>query len=696
MNLLQIQSGYYFAGLLFAVLAFYQYGKKFSDRNESLLTAVCGVTAVWALLCAMAPFFHPRIYYLVQAVEIIRSIVTYVLLFSTLGLIKKPKNFLKENIGILILVGVCVLSVVPLATMMVSYVGSWGQLMDAGGKRPAGPYSSVNYQTWLMVLAIAGLVLLEQVLRNAKVNHRWHLKYLGIGLGAILCYDTYMYTNAILRGEVNPALWSVRGYIYALCAVLIGFTLSRIRAQPLHVNFSRKIVFHSSMLLLAGAYLLLMSVADFLLRTYASSWGEVQEVFFWGVAVLTLLVLFLSGRFRSYIRYYVTRNLFASKYDYREEWIRISKALTLSNVDNSLPERVVIALADCVDSTGGGIWLLKDNLVYEQEAQVGFEWVTDSKIKKGDLFAAHLELRNWVINLNEPLEDAVNLPSWLKDRTKYWLVIPLVVEEKLLGLVVLRQPRAKHALNWEDFDLLKAASSQAASYIGLMLATEALSEAKQFSAFNQMSAFVVHDLKTLNSQLSLMVANSARHKNNPSFIEDMIQTSAHVAKKLNTLLLHLKDRSGEFKVNKMAVNIEGVVAAVVASKQKERTNIGFQVEASAGKVEAIEDELATALGHLIQNAIDATQVDGKVEVRLTRQGSNVVIAIKDDGVGMSEEFIRKKLFRPFESTKGLAGMGVGTYQSRELIRRLGGDIEVKSLEGTGTEFLVILPVVQNN
>jgi signal transduction histidine kinase len=104
--------------------------------------------------------------------------------------------------------------------------------------------------------------------------------------------------------------------------------------------------------------------------------------------------------------------------------------------------------------------------------------------------------------------------------------------------------------------------------------------------------------------------------------------------------------------------------------------------------------LATALGHLIQNAQEATPAEGFVRVRLEREDEHAIVAIQDTGCGMDERFIQQRLFRPFDTTKGRAGMGIGAYESRELIRRQGGDVEVRSLPEQGSVFRVRLPLVQ--
>jgi signal transduction histidine kinase len=101
------------------------------------------------------------------------------------------------------------------------------------------------------------------------------------------------------------------------------------------------------------------------------------------------------------------------------------------------------------------------------------------------------------------------------------------------------------------------------------------------------------------------------------------------------------------------------------------------------------------IGHVVQNAQEATRRDGRVEVLLVHKDGEAVIEVRDDGVGMDEAFVRERLFKPFDSTKGLAGMGIGAYECREFIRSIGGRIEVTSAPGAGTAFRMIVPLAES-
>jgi putative PEP-CTERM system histidine kinase len=199
----------------------------------------------------------------------------------------------------------------------------------------------------------------------------------------------------------------------------------------------------------------------------------------------------------------------------------------------------------------------------------------------------------------------------------------------------------------------------------------------------------VHDLKNLVSQLSLLVLNAQRHRGNPAFQADMLETLDHAVEKMRLMLQRLAQapQAGAAVPLRLDQLLERMVRARAGLAPRPR----LAGAAPGLSVLADRDSLERVLGHLLQNAVEATAPDGSVTLRLLRQGEAAVLELRDSGAGMSAEFIRERLFRPFDSTKA-SGMGVGAFESREYIRSLGGQLEVHSRPGGGTTFRIILPL----
>ena len=246
-------------------------------------------------------------------------------------------------------------------------------------------------------------------------------------------------------------------------------------------------------------------------------------------------------------------------------------------------------------------------------------------------------------------------------------------------------------INWEDRDLLKTAGQQAASHLAQHQVDQALMQSRQFEAFNRLSAYIVHDLKNILAQQSLIVANAEKHKHNPEFVDDVIATVKNSVDRMTGLMAQM--RSGERGSNAKVVDLGELLAKVVDGAKVRQPEAGLECVVDEVLVFSDSEQLATVFGHMIQNAQDATEKTGRVLVRIKPEDNHVTVDVEDTGIGMEPDFVRDRLFKPFDSTKGLTGMGVGAFESREYIRSLDGDISVVSVPGEGSTFRIVLPRV---
>jgi len=225
----------------------------------------------------------------------------------------------------------------------------------------------------------------------------------------------------------------------------------------------------------------------------------------------------------------------------------------------------------------------------------------------------------------------------------------------------------------------------------LMEASESLTHARQFEAYNRLSAFVVHDLKNLVAQLSLVVMNAEKHRDNPDFIDDAIDTMANSVDKMNRLLAQL--RKGDIEaVNEKKVRLQELLASVVEQQKNQRPVPDIIAAAEDINLLVNKDKLVAVLGHLLQNAQDATEDSGWVKINLYKTDNQAIIELEDNGRGMDAQFVRDRLFKPFDTTKGNAGMGIGVFEARQFVEQQGGRIAVQSQLGQGTKFTLKLPL----
>ncbi len=543
-----------------------------------------------------------------------------------------------------------------------------------------------------LVMALCGLVLVEQLYRNAANDRRWNAKPLCLGLIVMFGFDLYQFAEGMLLRQRDMQAAQLRPIVAALGVPLLVIGLGRGAALLASMQMSRSLVFHSATLLLSGLYLLLVAGLGYWVRFTGGQWGATLQLLLLVGALVLLAVFLLSGAVRAKLRVWVSKTFFRYRYDYREEWLRFTAALASRDASVSLGESVVRALAALVESPAGGLWQRRgDDPVLVQTAHWNFDRAALSVEMSGCVEDS--AQRGWVVDLNDwrQAKDQAGPPppDWLLQEDSAWLMIPLLVADGLHGVVVLCQPRAEIALNWEVRDLLKTASSQAAGTLAMLEASEQLLEARKFEAFNRMSAFVVHDLKNIVTQLSLMMKNAERHGDNPEFRRDMNDTVNHALEKMRQLMLQLREGNRPTGVSS-GVSLQAIARRLQASVEQRGRELQLSLQADV-QTRGVEERVERVIGHAVQNALDASSDETPVRLTLDVLASYARVRVTDQGVGMSSEFVRERLFKPFQTTKK-QGMGIGAFESLQYVRELGGKMEVQSEPDRGTCITFLLPL----
>ena len=562
-----------------------------------------------------------------------------------------------------------------------------------------------------LTIAAGSLVLVHNLYGQAAPDSRWGIRLPMIALAGMWVYDLHLYTVAYLtRGPVDD-LFAMRGAILAMLVPL--FALASRRTSDWRMQLSRAATFQSLSVMAILGYLILMMSATRALEIVGGNWvriGQIGLVFGMTVAAIILLP---SGRLRAWLTVMLAKHFFEHRYDYRAEWLRFTR--TVGNVavadgegvdagarrdPASLGERIVKALADVAEAPGGLLFVPDGAGRFAFAAR--WQWihdVPDGSAGDGELIrflesTAHVvdfgSIRGGVLKMHGA---SARLPGWMQGLHTAWAGVPLLHNDRLVGFVILENPQIRRPLDWEDFDLFRTAGIQAASFLAEARSQEALADAQRFDEFNRRFAFIMHDIKNLVSQLSLVARNAERHAHNPEFREDMIATLQASVKKMNDLLARLNRGNAREAEEPRATAIAHVAASVAEVK-----NRVHPVACSGGQgIAAIADpvRLEQALAHLVQNAIDASPAGVPVRISCWEQGGEAAIEIADRGSGMSADFIRGRLFQPFASTKE-SGFGVGAYEARTLVSAMGGRIEVASREGEGSRFTVFLPLAETH
>lgn len=573
-------------------------------------------------------------------------------------------------------------------------LGASGLLVLAGPVGMPWPFQWTGLA--FLVLSVLVLMLLEQLLRGMPEEAQWGAKPIGVALLALFGFDVYMYSGVALFGGLDGDVYAMRGYVEAVAVPLIWLSLARGDGWIARLRLSQNAAFHSAALLISGAYLIFVASVGYYVRFFGGEWGRALQQGMVFMALVVLVGLALSGSVRARLRVFLSKNFFRYRYDYRDEWLKFTHALSAQGTPQGVGQQVIQGLADLVESPAGGLWIWEAaSSSYGQIAHWNMPPIAQAQAGDGALVQV-MRSQGLVVNLAEWRDDARRYggsepPAWLAGLERAWLVVPLRNGDELIGFVVLLQPRTPFELNWEVYDLLKTAGRQAASFLAQVMATEALLEARKFDAFNRMSAFVVHDLKNIVTQLSLMMKNAKRLHDNPEFRQDMLMTVENSLEKMRQLMAQLREgaNASEGNVGVDLAHVSRQLQQLAAAQGRELALRSMPPLRARGGSQRLE----RVIGHWVQNAIDATTPGQAVWMDLTRLGSFARLVVGDAGKGMSAAFVRDELFRPFRSSKG-DGMGIGAYECQQYLQELGGKILVHSEPGQGTQVEMLLPLLE--
>lgn len=649
-----------------------------SDRLAAILAAT--LTGIW---CALAAALEPRAP-VVALAETARNLALVFLLFRLFG-----NDGRDESIRV---VRPVVFSLGFVTLLQPALLGLSLRPTVSPGAADLIFRSAALLQ---MLAAIGALMLLHNLYAGASTTSRLLLRWSAAALVGIWAFDLNLFTIAYMSDKVPAILLAMRGLITGLLVGLLAVG-SNSAAAGLQFSPSRAVTFQTLSLLVIGAYLLVMLFVVQSLPVMGGDFGRIAQVGFLLIASVAAAVWLPSRSTRGWLRVTAAKHLFRHRYDYRNEWLRFTRTIgRASPGGESLQERAIRAMADITDSPAG--LLLTPNEEAELELVARWNWAQAEvpAVAAKHQLSGFLEQEGYIVDLDELRGgerahfELENVPQWLLDEARAWALVPLLHFDRLVGVVVLARPGIGRKLDWEDFDMLRVVGQQLASYLAEQTGQRALMEASRFDEFNRRIAFVMHDIKNLASQLSLLARNAEKHADNPDFRADMLVTLRNSADKLNALLARL-GRYGGGEVHKRAtLDLQELAQGLVA-----RFGTVHPVRLVRDKtclVQADAEALEQALVHLLQNAIDASEAENPVSIDVGQDRQHGCIEIADSGVGMSAGFVRDGLFKPFVSSKN-GGFGIGAFEARELIRAMGGRLGVESREGIGTRFIISLPL----
>lgn len=419
-----------------------------------------------------------------------------------------------------------------------------------------------------LLFCIGALVLVHNLYAGGAQQSRHALRWPAAALATLWLYDLNLYTIAYLAHSYPLVLLDLRGLALLVAIALLGYgtmqSRTALRFQP-----SRSFAFRSFSLAVIGGYLVVMVLIAQTLAYAGNDFARLLQIAFVLASSVAALALLPSKALRGWLRVKVAKNLFQHRYDYRAEWMRFTDTIGRAGTQASpLPERAVQAVADITDSASGLLLTPREEGGLAIAARWNWPQIEVPAPAMDAIGLRFFEESHFILDLDDiragrtQAVPSAALPAWLVDDESAWALVPLLHYERLLGIVVLSRPPVARMLDWEDFDLLRVIGRQLASYLAEQSSQDALGEAQRFDEFNRRIAFVMHDIKNLASQLSLLARNAEKHADKAEFRADMILTLRNSTDKLQGLLNRLGRYGAHSPGQQGLVEMDQVLARV--------------------------------------------------------------------------------------------------------------------------------------
>ena len=448
-------------------------------------------------------------------------------------------------------------------------------------------------------IGIAGLLATENLLRNADPEARHRIWPLCLALGATFAFELFLYADRLMMPGASPIAAAGRGLVGLFAVPLLAVAMARNRDWRIDIHVSRTLVLHTAALVASGVFCMSLAAAGLLVRELGGAWGPEFELLTLVGSAVVLVAVMGSRDLRIHLKRFVSRHFYSHRFDYRTEWLRFVETVSQPGAKgDSLQIRVVRALAQIVDSPAGSLWCSQDGRGFIPQAAWNLAIERGLKLPAGACVSRRFPRR-----LLDPGAAGGGGRSLAVRPGRAWVAIPLAHGDALIAFVLLAPPPNGYRLDWETFDLLRAAGRQAASYLAEERSTRALVDSRALNEFSKRFAFVVHDFKNLASQLGMVVANARRHMDNPEFRSDMLETLESSVARMNRLLEQM--RAGSRQTPPQIIEPDAVIADMAQELSALGISIQTRLDAGDCKVAIDRDQFRSILSHLINNAREA-------------------------------------------------------------------------------------------
>jgi len=541
----------------------------------------------------------------------------------------------------------------------------------------------------LLVYLVIALINLEFTFIHATHSSRWKIKFELLGAGAFLAVLAIYYSQGLLFRTINMQLFPTRSVVLLVSLAMIAYSRLK-RGSGVKVYVSQQMACRSAVLLAVGLYIIGFGLAGEGMKYFGDGFQRAMILAAVFLAGLGLFVILLSETVKRKVKVFINKNFYQNKYDYRNQWLQFTEHLSSSQTSEELLRSIVSEFCDTFGMGTGALFVLnQERDTYQQMIGVAMD-ADGFTFSASDPAIESMVGSRWIVDLRDNFSVTEN------DRNRAFFkgkdacfIIPLFMNEIVDGFIILGRPlSANEIYGCEDFDLMRTLAKQAASALMNLRLSDQLACSRELAAIGKVSTFVMHDLKNLVSAVSLLLENAQEHITVPEFQNDLLMSLSNTIVKMRTIISRLKHLPEKSSLQLAPVDLLQIArdaAAMVSGRKLEV--IGTSVFADVDR-----EELQKVALNLMLNAVEASEANAPVTVEV---GGDEVpyFRVKDEGCGISPAFLQHVMFTPFVSTKK-TGLGIGLYQSKQIVEAHGGTIEIVSTVDQGSEFTVLLPKTQ--
>jgi len=558
---------------------------------------------------------------------------------------------------------------------------------------PVGRY----FYIYLILGLVLNLIQLENTLRSSSGSKRWQIKYVVFGIGAIISFFIYLASQALLFSTINIISIPLTSSVILISSSIMALFIIRHRLMDVDIFISRYVIYNSMTIVIVGLYLLSVGVITQGIRYFNIPLNYFFATLFVFMSALFLVILLFSASLRRRIQLFINRHFYSHKYEFRDKWMESIERISAKGSIDEVVKTFAEMISETMEPKQIYLWLYD---TVSQNYLSGSEGLAEEckRINQSHPLIKHIRGNKEPFQINDPAQKVISAEEYkdiefLTSKTATVLCSPLIADDEIIGFILLGEDIAGESYGQDDFQLLKAISTQAAVRIKNIRLINEIMSIKEIEAFGRMSSFIMHDLKNLTNSLSLVSQNAKHNINNPEFQQDAIKTIDATVKRMQMLINRLSGVPKGLEIKKRSTDMKGIIGNAIKKITLSGVNNVSIVEKIDNLPQISVDPHAMEMVFLniLKNAYEAIDRDGKIIVHAALDNRNVCVTISDNGGGMPNEFIEKKLFKPFKTTKN-GGLGIGLFQCKAVVEAHGGGIEVESEVGKGTVFRVRLPI----